>query len=538
MTQSALPLDTGHAQDLDLAALARLLRGAWLPILLTASALSTAAYFYADARPDVYRTSAGLAALPATSGNALISNSLVTAPALPPQVVDRALRSPEVTEAAFKALEDKGLDPAQRQAVVDAVQAEWRSGQYQTVTLSANVDQNLVGSYEVTAQAGSPEAAQATANAFARALLEWDRQRALNGVERAYSNLTTRLDVLDGAPVVGGEAVDSATANQMRSEVVQSLQQVEVLRETVSGTLSLIAGAVLPNEPVAPKPLRDALLVFGATVFAGLLLALARDRLVKRVQDTESLRSLGLPILGLLPPVNLRRSDPAGISSFLRHGSFREGLEFVRLGVTTALDDLSGSATPRAPLIAISSADMDEGKSVITSGLAATFALRGMRVLVVDADIFRHRQRQLLAPEGQPLQIIPLDDTELWVSVQYQTDLLNLRRGHLNPEALLQSIEGLRQNYDIVLIDTPPILKVADTLALARRVDGLVLVAAVGMPQAQVERVVAETSRLGIRPLGLILNRYRGGGITDPYGYGPSPALTLEQGGNYGHARN
>ncbi|MFC6619323.1 hypothetical protein [Deinococcus radiophilus] len=78
----------------------------------------------------------------------------------------------------------------------------------------------------------------------------------------------------------------------------------------------------------------------------------------------------------------------------------------------------------------------------------------------------------------------------------------------------------------------------ADTLALARRVDGLVLVAAVGMPQAQVERVVAETSRLGIRPLGLILNRYRGGGITDPYGYGPSPALTLEQGGNYGHARN
>ncbi|WP_261665149.1 lipopolysaccharide biosynthesis protein [Deinococcus sp. Marseille-Q6407] len=523
-----------QAQDLDITALTRTLRSALLPVLLVATVLSALSYFYSQSRPPVYQASAGVAALPSAAGNSLLNSSLVTAPGLPAGVVSRALRSPEVTDSALKGLQQTLTDKNQYEILAAAVRQELHSGDYRTVTLRSEIDQNLVGNYEIVASAGTPEAAKATANAFARALLDWDRARALEGVDRARTNLLNQLEQLREQPTVGGQAVGQDTANQMRAEVARSLQQVEVLRLTASGTLSLISGAVLPADPVSPRPLRDAALVFGASLFFGILLSLLRDRLVQRVQDEEALRPFGLPILGLLPPLPGRRGQLADIGSFLQHGGFRESLEFVRLGLLASLNERGQDAdTGHTPAVAVSSAKEDEGKSVITAGLAATFAARGMKVLVVDADVFRQRQRQLLLGDAQGQTPHETGNTLFWIQVQPRIDLMTLSDSQLDPARLLSSIRAITQHYDIVLVDTPPVLKIADTLALARMLDGLLMVVSVGTPQAQVERLVSETQRLGVRPLGFVMNRSRGASNSD-YGYGmPGAALSQREGGRY-----
>ncbi|GHG11471.1 exoP [Deinococcus piscis] len=521
---------TSRAQDLDVAHLLRVLRSALLPLLLVSTALAAATYFYSQSRPPVYQASAGVAALPAAPSNTLLSNSLVTAPGLPAGVVSRALRSPEVTADALARLKKALPDAAQVDAISAAVSNEIRSGNYQTVSLQADIDQNLVGNYEILARAGTPEAAKATANAFTQALLAWDRDRALDGVNRARANLTNQLDQLRGETTVGGQPVSQTTANQLRAEVTRSLQQLEVLRLTATGTLSLISGAVLPETPLAPRPLRDALLVLGAGLFFGLLFALLRDRLVQRIQDSDSLRPFGLPILGLLPPLPGRHSKPLGVETFMQHGGFREGLDFVRLGLLSSLGERAQAAgETQTPMVAVSSAEKDEGKSSVTAGLAMSCAARGMKVLVVDADIFRQRQRELLGGQmSQPSRQI--GNTQFWIGIRRNIDLMTVQDTQLNPQHLLNNIQAIREHYDLILIDTPPALTIADTLALSRLLDGLLLVVSVGTPQAQVERLVTETQRLGVRSLGFALNRYRMAGSGDAYGYGtPLPSDTRSE---------
>ncbi|MDO4264020.1 MAG: division plane positioning ATPase MipZ, partial [Deinococcus sp.] len=493
-------LPVSRAQDLDAAYLARLLKSALLPVLLVSAALAAATYFYSQSRPPVYQASAGVAALPTNSANNLLANSLVTAPGLPAGVVSRALRSPEVTASALAQLKKSLPDAGQYKQIASAVQAEMRSGDYQTVGLQADIDQNLVGNYEIVAKAGTPEAAKATANAFTRALLDWDRARALEGVNRARANLTSQLEQLRGQPTVAGQPVGQSTATQLRAEVTRSLQQLEVLRLTATGTLSLISGAVLPEAPIAPRPLRDALLVLGAGLFFGLLGALLRDRLVQRVQDEETLQPFGLPVLGRLPSLPGRQVQTGGIGSLMQNAGFHSGMEFVRLSLLSSLADRTGQGgAVRVPVIAVSSAAKDEGKSVTTAGLAVAHAARGMKVLVVDADVYHHRQKALLLHDQAAPPTHQLGNIQLWSEVQPGVDLMMVQASRLDPTQLMNSIRSVSQQYDIVLVDTPPVLVIADTLALSRLLDGLILVVSVGTPQHDVERLVTETRRLGVR---------------------------------------
>lgn len=103
-----------RVQDLDVGTYLRVLRGAMVPILLGALALAALAFVYSRSRPPVYRATASLAALPTSSGNSVINNTLVSAPALPAGVVGRALRSPDVTRDGVKRLRASVPDSAAR----------------------------------------------------------------------------------------------------------------------------------------------------------------------------------------------------------------------------------------------------------------------------------------------------------------------------------------------------------------------------------------------------------------------------------------
>lgn len=495
-------MPTDQPKDLDLTALLRVLRRAALPLLATALLLAGLTYLLSGSRPAVYEGSASVAALPTGSGNSVILQTLVTAPPLPPAVVERALRSPAVWQSALTELRRTVPDSPARRELLDTLRSEASAGEGRSVTLTAEVNQDFVGVYEIAVRAPTPELAQGGADAFARALLEWDRQRALGGVVRARQNLVTERDDLTARIAAAPTPLDERTLERLRGDVVQRLQQVEVLEQTVSGTLSALAGAVRPQSPVAPRPLRDALLVFGATLFFGVLLLSLLDSLRPRVRGPEDLRGLGLSVLGTLPPLPGRRGARGGLG-WARQGVFREQIEFVRVGV---LAELAGH---ERPALVVSSAGVADGKSTVTAGLALSLSGHGLRVLVVDADVFRHTQEALWVTGSGAAPQDLAGDFRLWEEVAPGVSLLSSRSPRLDPAGFEAEIRRRLPAYDLALVDTPPALKIADTLALARRLDGMILVTDASAPRAPLERLVEDAGRLGVRLLGFVVNRHR-----------------------------
>ncbi|MDL2344484.1 hypothetical protein QOL99_09990 [Deinococcus sp. MIMF12] len=319
---------------------------------------------------------------------------------------------------------------------------------------------------------------------------------------RARQNLITERDDLTARIAAAPTPLDERTLERLRGDVVQRLQQVEVLEQTVSGTLSALAEAVRPQSPVAPRPGRDALLVFGAVLLFGVLGLSLLDSLRPRVRGPEDLRGLGLPVLGTLPPLPGRRGARGGLG-WVRQGLFHEQLEFVRVGV---LSELAGR---ERPALVVSSAGVADGKSTLTAGLALSLAGHGLRVLVVDADVFRRTQEtHWLTGSGAAPQELG-GDFRLWEEVAPGVSLLSSRATRLDPAVFEAEIRRLLPGYDLALLDTPPALKIADTLALARRLDGMILVTDASAPRVPLERLVEDAGRLGVRLLGFVVNRYR-----------------------------
>lgn len=508
-------MPTDQPKDLDLTALLRVLRRAALPLLAGAALLAGLTYLLSGSRPAVYQGTASLAALPPGSGNSVIVQTLVTAPPLPPAVVERALRSPAVWRSALAELRRTVPDSSARRELLGTLQAEASAGEGRSVALTAEVNQDFVGVYEVAVRAPTPQLAQGGADAFARALLEWDRLRALGGIVRARQNLITERDDLTARIAAAPTALDERTLEQLRGDVVQRLQQVEVLEQTVSGTLSALAEAVRPQSPVAPRPGRDALLVFGAVLLFGALGLSLLDSLRPRVRGPEDLRGLGLPVLGSLPPLSRRRGAQAGLG-WTQQGVFREQLEFVRVGLLSEL----GASVQQSALV-VSSAGVADGKSTVTAGLALSLARHGLRVLVVDADVFRRTQETLwLGSSGQvPAPQETPAGYRFWREVAPGVGLLSSRAPTLDPAAFDREIHRLLPDYDLALVDTPPALKIADTLALARRLDGMVLVTDASAPRVPLERLVEDAGRLGVRLLGFVVNRYRDVSAGGDYAY-------------------
>ncbi|GAA5511392.1 hypothetical protein Dcar01_00101 [Deinococcus carri] len=511
-------------KDLDLSYLLGVLRRAALPVLLTALALSLLVYLYSRTRPAVYQATASIAALPNGGGNSVINTTLVTAPPLPPAVVARAMRSPEVVDRALTLLGQRVPDSAARRALEQQVRADLGQNDDQAVGLASDVNQDFVGVYEVSVRAATPPVAQAGANSFTQALLAWDRQRALGSVSLARQNLLQQRDDLTRRIAQAATPLDVRSLESLRGDVLQKLQQVEVLEQTVTGTLSALAGALLPVDPVEPRPLRNAALVFAATLFFGVLLAFALDQLRRRIRGPEDLRQFSVPVMATLPPLPARLTDPRALIREVGQGTFREQMDFVRVGLLATL-----VRPARTPLIVISSAQTGEGKSTVTAALASNLGLNGLRVLVVDADVYRRRQEQLWLsggtgrPAPAPRPAGP-GGSQLWSGVGERVDLAAPGNSRLDVDEVMNLIEHLRANYDVVLVDSPPVLRVADSLALAARMDGLLLVADAQVSRAQVERAVQEVGLLGVHLLGFVLNRFREPAGQGSYAYAPLQA--------------
>jgi succinoglycan biosynthesis transport protein ExoP len=293
-----------------------------------------------------------------------------------------------------------------------------------------------------------------------------------------------------------------------------------------------------PGEKVSPKPY----LVFPIALFLGLLCGFGVGYLAemadKSFRGPEEIRArLGLPLIGHIPVVKqdeklLQKIEAEGgqmspvVCAHYRPKS--RDAEAYR-GVRTALYFSTRGGNYKT--IQVTSPDMGDGKSTLAANLAVSIAQSGKKVILVDADLRRPQQHSIFGLPNQVGFASILAGTAEIAEATHATQapgLSIITSGSLppNPAELLTShrfkemLNVLSEQYDLVLVDSPPLLAVSDPSVIAPRVDGVILTLRIrdkGRPHAEQAREIL--SSLGAHVLGVVVNAVKGAS-GKRYGYG------------------
>ena len=320
-------------------------------------------------------------------------------------------------------------------------------------------------------------------------------------------------------------------------EVYKSLQdqsyQIAIAEAMTVSPLHLLEPAIRPERHASPRMVSNVIVGLFLGFLTGMALVVLFEYVDDSVKSPEDLREIwDLPVLGMIPRVKSASSSGEGINiarlepthvAVEAFRSLRAGLDF------SALDQ-------SLRMICVSSSLPGEGKSTVVNSLAISLAESGKRVLVVDCDLRRPVQHSFW--EGmsntQGVTSVLVGSCELPEAVQ-STSVKNLdvlAAGPLppNPGKLVESLK-LRQllleagkSYDMVVVDTPPVLLVNDAMLIHRVVDGLLMV--VACADTSRRAIVEARDRLegsGNAPLGTIFNKvvtrlgYYGGSYKKAY---------------------
>jgi polysaccharide biosynthesis transport protein len=294
-------------------------------------------------------------------------------------------------------------------------------------------------------------------------------------------------------------------------------------------------GAMVPNRPMSDK--RITYLAATPVGVLGVVLGLIVLLEVRsgRVDDPEVLSSrIKHEVFSIAPLPSIRAGDEGNTDKAeQRLARFVQSLDHLRVAIC------EGGLAGEGRCVMITSATGGEGKTTLSAHLAARCANSGTATLLIDADMRRASLGRLLdVPNGPGLVDVLAGDTDLdeaLITVQAGGfHFLSAGTPGRDPSRVLKStrfsemIARLRQTYDLVIIDTPPVLPVADALIMGRWVDGAVMAARFDASRLPlVERANRQLALAGIPVLGVVVNGVRGqdaayGNYAYNYGYYPT----------------
>jgi len=276
-----------------------------------------------------------------------------------------------------------------------------------------------------------------------------------------------------------------------------------------------------PADQVAPRPALYLLLGTALGLLLGLGAAVVRNALDTRIKSRSQLETaLGVPVLGVIGRDRKVRSSPLRIYG-ASHTPLAEAFRQLRTNVQVFAVDRDRK------LILVTSANPGEGRTTTVCNLGLTMAKAGARVLVVDADLRSPSVSHYLGIADTP-GLTDVLESELPITsavrpVGQTLDALPSGLCPPNPSELLGSqrmtdlLQSLRKTYDVVLIDTPPVLPVTDAAVLALRVDAVLVVAREGRTHLQDARAARDALDIASgRMLGSVLTMARQTGPRRP----------------------
>ncbi len=340
---------------------------------------------------------------------------------------------------------------------------------------------------------------------------------------------------------------ESYRAEILRSQMLfdavsKRLDEVSILKNFAGGYEAETIAPAAVGLKVYPRPT----LVFATALVLGLLagfglayVAELSDHSFRAPEEVR--RQLALPIMGHIPAFgpaddNAATVDVKGpkIDPMLRAVHQPKSIEAEAYrGVRTALYFSSRSSGSK--VIQVTSPDMGDGKSTLAANLAVSIAQSEKKVILIDADFRRPRVHKLFGvPAKVGLKSVITGEAELNDAIQATAvpGLFVLPCGPIppNPAELLtltqfsEILKVIREQYDFVIIDTPPLLAVTDPCVVVPHVDGVILTLRISKnarPHALRAKEILAT--LGASILGLVVNgmvRGKGGYGYDDYRYG------------------
>lgn len=304
---------------------------------------------------------------------------------------------------------------------------------------------------------------------------------------------------------------------ELHTTLQQRLKEAEVREAVEDPSIRVVETAVLPDEPVSPRPVRNLAFAGFLGLMLGVGLAFVREYTDRRIRSDEDLdRLLGTPVLSRIPQVPEAGDAfprPRGLI-VARDGRSRaaEAYRTLRTNVRYA------RAGEGARELAITSPGPRDGKSITASNLAVAFAQQGRRTLLVDADLRKSVQHEAfeLAPTpglsdwlvegGELAPIVRLTEVENLSVVPAGTSVPNPAE-LLGSDRMETFLERVREQFDALVVDTPPALLVTDSSVLAPRLEGVIVV--VRADQTNREAAVdalEQLRRVDCEVLGVVMN--------------------------------
>ena len=332
--------------------------------------------------------------------------------------------------------------------------------------------------------------------------------RAKVSAVRPEGTVLINVTVEDRSPRLAqaiGEAVGTEFPRFLESLDGQETSPVEV---------SVTSPAQLPTQPVSPR--KTLYVVLGAILglMFGVGVTVIREALSRRIRDAEDAAEVtGLPVLGSIADQPRAKREPLVMVNS-RDSARAEEYRRVR----TNLHALIREAGIRS--LVVSSATPGEGKTLIAANLGIAFAQSGHRVVLVDADLRLSKLADVmgLTPVQGLTDVlandVPVEDALASWRPELQLQLLAAGSPLQNPSELLDSprfaavLDELSMRADLVILDTPALLRATDPAVLARLAGGTVLVARVGSTRVdQLVSAVESLYSVDARVLGLVVNR-------------------------------
>ena len=482
----------------------------WWLILAVVPLVTAATYFYYDHKPKVYTASTELFVQPSTLQQILLGSTPSTTTSANVENLSLLIQTKVVAEQANRHLAKSHVKSA--------------GGSISAQPLE---ESNFI---VVTATAATARGAAALANAYAEAFVEIQARQLDNEATKTRRVAETQLEELGNshADTIRREAIE---------EKIQTLELVGA-QSTGSAGIKQVEPAVPPSLPIEQDATSHAIFAFIVSLMIAIGAAFGLEYMNRKITTVEGVGdAYELPILSEIPKIDKPAPlDESGV------GMAREFHEpFQRLQMN--MEMLSRQRPLR--MIVVASAVPGEGKSLVTRNLALAYREAGKNVAVFDADFRKAALGELLdAKEGPGLTDILAGRVNFGQAVQEvqvhsngngashdpvmtRSAAVGLGRNQVGELAMVpagaptgnvssalssvvmrQTLSTAVDTYGTAIIDSPPLLAVADVLPLLSEADGVLLVTRLGVStRDSTQRLMAELRRVpNINVIGVVVN--------------------------------
>jgi non-specific protein-tyrosine kinase len=489
----------------------------WWLIVVSVLVASVAAYFATKATPHTYVSRTTIMVGQVLSNPNANQTDLYTGEALAQSYSDLVVREPTL------------------QATLNALGLDW-----DWTVLQSMVQSNVVAGtqlMEISVVDTDPQRAKVLADTIAQQLIrqspsasdpekEAEREFILAQINDLKTNIKNAQDELLKLDDIASKATSARQIQDARDQQTTLQAQITTWQSTYAqllsnlqkGTpnyLSVMEPANLPVSPVGPRIAQNVMLA----AVIGLALSVCGAFLMEYIDDTvhsaeEVRKELGLAVIGSI--ADIKGKDYASKLMPIKQPRSPVAEAYRMLRTNLQYSDIDH---PRRVLLMTSCGPL-EGKSVTAANLSIVIAQSGKRVILVDADLRRPMQHKIFDLEDTYGLTSVLVNSSMPLSDALQaTSVANLKVlacGPIppDPSELLSSkrmmdvLAALREEADIIIIDTPPTLVVTDASVLSTRVDGVLFVLQAGHTRKTAAKQAKETLvSVGANIVGIVLNR-------------------------------